>query len=158
VPDPALHPDVAPLGFLLGTWSGEGEGGYPTVDEFRYTEESVFWHGGKPVIGHSQRTWRDDGRASHAESGFWRWAGEGRIELVVAHQNGIVEVSEGVVEGAAITVMSTVMARTSTAKEVSAVGRQIQVEGDELRYTLEMAAVGLPLGFHLRGRLRRIAR
>lgn len=151
-----MHPDIAPLGFLLGTWSGEGDGDYPTVEPFGYTEESVFWHVGKPFIGYTQRTWaRKDGLPSHSESGYWRCSGERRVELVLAHSNGMVEVSEGHVEGATTTLTSTVIARTSTAKDVTALGRQIEVEGDELAYTLEMAAVGVPLGFHLQARLRR---
>jgi THAP4-like, heme-binding beta-barrel domain len=156
-----LHPEVAPLGFLLGSWSGEGEGDYPTVEGFGYREEAVFWHVGKPYLGYNQRTWaRSDGRPSHSETGFWRCGGEGRIELVAAHPNGLVEVSDGrlVPEGPAVAVIameSRVMAGTSTAKDVSGIGRTIPVEGDELSYTLEMAAVGIPLSFHLRARLRR---
>jgi hypothetical protein len=157
VPDPALHPDVAALGFLLGTWSGEGHGDYLTVDPFGYREESVFWHVGKPFIGYGQRTWATkDGRPSHCETGFWRCAGEGRVELVLAHPNGLVEVSEGHRTGTAIALSSTVVAGTSTAKDVSAVSRHIQVDGDELTYRLEMAAVGVPLAFHLGARLRRV--
>jgi len=160
MPDPApgpLHPDVAALGFLLGTWRGDGDGDYPTVEPFGYTEESVFWHVGKPFIGYTQRTWtRTDGRPSHTETGYWRSPAAGRVELVLAHPNGLVEVSEGRCGGAAITLRSTVMARTSTAKEVTALSRQIRVDGDELVYTLEMAAVGVPLGFHLRARLERV--
>ena len=158
----ALHLDVAPLGFLLGTWAGQGEGAYRTIRPFRYTEESVFWHVGKPFIGYSQRTWKaDDGIPSHAESGYWRCPGQGRVELVVAHPNGLVEVAEGSLqldghhEGAVIEMASTVMARTSTAKDVSSLVRRIAVAGDGLEYTLEMAAVGVPLGFHLGARLRR---
>jgi hypothetical protein len=159
MPAPAivpLHPDVAPLGFLLGTWSGDGEGDYPSVEPFGYTEESVFWHVGRPFLGYTQRTWaKKDGRPSHGETGYWRCSGDGGVELVVAHPNGLVEVSEGHCEGAVVTLTSTVMARTSSAKEVTALARQIQVDGDELAYTLEMAAVGLPLGVHLRARLQR---
>jgi hypothetical protein len=152
----SMHPAVAALGFLLGTWSGEGEGTYPTIEPFGFSEESVYWHLGKPFIGYRQRTWRTDGQPSHSESGYWRCPGEGRVELVTAHANGIVEISEGHYEGAVITVESTVMAGTSTAKDVSRVARRITVDGDELSYELDMAAVGIPLDSHLVAGLRRI--
>jgi hypothetical protein len=153
--DDGLHRDVAALGSLLGTWVGHGEGDYPTVEPFGYREETLFWHDGRPFLGYQQRTWRGDGRPSHTESGYWRGAGAGRVELVVALANGMVEVSEGTLRGTALTMTSAVVARTVTAKEVTAVTRRITVDGDELSGHLEMEAVGIPLRFHLRTRLRR---
>jgi THAP4-like, heme-binding beta-barrel domain len=100
VEGPALHPDVAPLSFLLGSWMGEGKGFYSTIEPFEYGEEIRVWHVGKPVLPYAQRTWSlEDGRPLHAETGFWRMGGEDRVELVVAHPNGHAEVAEGTLHG-----------------------------------------------------------
>jgi hypothetical protein len=44
---PPLHPVLQPVSCLLGTWRGEGEGGYPTIQSFKYGEEIKLWHSGK---------------------------------------------------------------------------------------------------------------
>jgi len=153
---PALHPGVAPLEFLLGTWSGEGEGRYTTIEPFRYGEEIRFWHTGKPFVAYSQRTWAlDDGRPMHVETGYWRYSADGRVELVLAHPTGLVEVEEGSLSGTVVTLASTAVVRTSSAKEVTSLARHLAVEGDALTYRLDMAAVGQPDQVHLVATLRR---
>ncbi len=152
-----LHPGVSALAFLVGRWAGEGEGDYPTIESFRYTEEITVSHVGKPFLAYAQRTWSlDDGRPLHAETGYWRCPTPTHVELVVAHPTGVVEVSEGRRTGTAVVLASTTVARTASAKEVGAVVRRIDVDGDRLDYELDMAAVGVPLSFHLRGSLRRV--
>jgi hypothetical protein len=165
-----LHEHVADLAFLLGTWTGEGEGHYPTVAPFRYREELRFWHVGKPFLAFAQRTWaiedEDSDSASsearlprplHGETGYWRVPEPGRVELVVAHPMGIVEVEEGTVDGATVTLSATALASTTTAKSVERLERDFRVAGDVLTYRLRMAAVGQPLLDHLEATLRRQA-
>jgi hypothetical protein len=54
-----------------------------------------------------------------------------------------------------IEVEATVIGRTRSAKEVTAVARSFRIDGDEIRYTVRMAAVGQPLQHHLAASLRR---
>jgi THAP4-like, heme-binding beta-barrel domain len=154
---PTLHPDVEVLAFLLGTWRGEGRGSYPTIESFEYGEEAAFGHVGKPFLSYTQRTWAlGDSRPLHSESGYLRPQPEGRIELVLAQPSGLVEVDEGVVRGGHVDLTSTLVARTSSAKEVTEVRRVLDVDGDVMRYQLDMAAVSQPRQFHLEAELRRV--
>jgi hypothetical protein len=157
---PELHPDVAALAPLLGTWAGDGSGEYPTIASFGYWEEITLGHVGKPFLAYRQRTTaRDDGRPLHAETGYIRMPGPGRIELVIAHPTGITEVTEGAIQidGARITinVATSTIGRTASAKEVTALRRTFRIDGDVLDYDVEMAAVGLPLQHHLAAHLTR---
>jgi len=153
-----LHDAIAPLSFLLGRWAGEGEGSYPTIEPFHYGEEITVSHVGKPFLAYAQRTWSlDDGRPLHAETGYWRCPSPTHVELVVAHPNGLVEVSEGPVTATSVVLSSTTVAATATAKEVTTLVRRITVEEDRLAYALDMAAVGVALCGHLRAVLHRVA-
>jgi hypothetical protein len=154
----AMDDGVAPLSFLLGRWAGEGEGSYPTIEPFRYGEEITLSHVGKPFLAYAQRSWSlDDGRPLHAETGYWRCPSPARVELVVAHPTGVVEVSEGPLSTTSLVLSSTTMAGTGSAKEVTAVLRHITVEEDRLDYQLDMAAVGVSLTGHLRAVLHRVS-
>ncbi len=156
----AVHPDLNELAMLIGTWQGAGHGAYPTIESFDYVEEVTIGHVGKPFLSYSQRTRRagdhpEAGTPLHAESGFWRPAGPGGVELVIAQPSGIVEIDEGTVEGSIIHLTGTTIATTATAKEVRSVERRIEVEGNTLRYELWLGAVGQAHQLHLTATLLR---
>lgn len=158
-----LHDDLKPLAGLIGTWVGEGEGHYPTIETFRYREEISFGHVGKPFVSYRQATVNlGTGMPAHAEAGYLRAIGAGRVELVLAHPTGIAEVAEGTAEtdpdgpSLHIHLESTSVTTTTTAKEVTSIERRIDVLGDTLRYDLYMAAVGQPHQHHLAATLHRV--
>lgn len=157
---PEVHPNVAHLGFLLGTWRGRGSGIYPTIDTFEYLEEVTIGHVGKPFLAYSQKTRHaETDLPLHAESGYLRPVGLDRVEFVVAQPTGIVELHEGefnaTTSGGTIALRSTSTPTTATASEVSQVARSIQVDGDTMTYHLDMAAVGQDFQRHLTAELRR---
>lgn len=156
-PGEPFVPALVPLARFIGTWSGAGVGEYPTIDDFAYTEEIELRPvPGKPMLAYRSTTRAvDGGRVMHGESGWMRIVGDGGIELVISQGPGLVEISEGFVEGGDILLNSTLLAGSSTAKDVTATERRYSVDSDGLHYRIAMAAVGVPLTHHLQARLTR---
>jgi len=155
-----LHPDLAALAPLLGTWVGQGAGEYPTIQPFDYFEEVTFAHVGKPFLAYAQKTKAvADGKPLHAETGYLRVPQPGHLELVLAHPSGITEIEVGTysVTGDLIEMQmsTTAVGLTPTAKEVTGLGRSFRIDGDELSYSVQMSAVGQPLQHHLAAALHR---
>jgi hypothetical protein len=163
VPEPPEpHADLAPLRFLLGRWEGAGVGGYPTIQSFRFGQEITFSHNGKPYLIYVSRSWLlgadgVPGRPLAMETGFWRPQPEGRLEVLLAHPTGITEIYLGEVTGAKIEMATDVVARTDSAKQVSAGHRLYGLVGADLAYAFDMAAVGQPLQPHLSAQLKRVS-
>lgn len=160
-----LHPQLSSVAGLIGTWTGGGHGEYPTIESFAYVETISFGHVGKPFLAYTQRTQAatlgdGGGLPLHAESGFWRFPPEGRVEMVLSHPTGINELDAGTIsvepDGTiVIDVASTSIGLSSTAKSVTAVERTFRLHNDTIEYTVRMAAVGQPLQHHLAAELHR---
>jgi hypothetical protein len=152
---PPLHADLEPLAFLLGSWSGEGEGEYPGVERFRFREDLAFDHVGDPFLLLTESSWTLDGEPLHFERGTLRPVGPGRIDLALAHPIGVAEVAEGTIEGTDLVLRSTAIVRTPTGSPVTEIERRYRVDRDVLSYELDMATDRVARTFHVRATLRR---
>jgi hypothetical protein len=153
---------ATPLDVLVGTWAGTGRGFYPTIEAFSYIEQVTFAAvAGKPFLAYQQRTRHaTEDRPLHAESGYWRWVGDGAAaEVILAHPTGIAEILEGPItaidDGIELVLSSRTVSLSGTAKAVQETRRTFVVAGDELRYRVQMGAMGQPLQDHLEALLRR---
>ena len=140
---------VRPFAWLLGTWRGEGVGGYPSLEkDFRYGEEITFGCPGKPLLTFTSRSWAlDDGRPLSLQTGFWRPTSATEVEVVLTIASGLVEILYGTLiddpTGVHVEMTSDVIAHTATAKDVTVDKRMYAVRGGKLMYAQEMAAVGM---------------
>jgi hypothetical protein len=148
--------------FLVGRWEGAGVVGYPTIESVNFGQEITFGQNGKPFLSYVSRTWSlgEDGaigRPLASETGYWRPQPGGALEVLLVHPTGISEIYIGEVSGTKIELATDAVARTASAKEVTA-GKRLYglVEGD-LAYAFDMAAVGQPLQPHVSARLKRVA-
>jgi len=160
-----LHPDAAPIAWLLGTWRGNGHGDYPTIEPFQFGQELIFTHDGRPFFHYFSRSWiiepetGEKLRESALETGFVRSRmtepGKATLEWVMTHSTGIVEIWVGEAADGKIDVATDAVGRTETAQEYNA-GKRLygNVEGD-LLYAFDMAAMGQPLQPHIWARLQR---
>ena len=162
---PDLHPQLAPIAWLVGTWQGAGVGGYPGSGDFQFGQELVIEHDERPILFHDSRTWLIDsatgepGRALASERGFWRLPvpdPDGEVELVLAHGSGVVEIWLGRVTRLSVELATDVVVRTASAKEITGGHRQYGLVDGDLLWSYDMAAEGQPLQPHLSARLRRM--
>jgi hypothetical protein len=157
-----LHPNLAPLRFLLGRWEGAGVVGYPTIESANFGQEISFSHNGKPFLIYTSRTWLIEpdgtiGRPLAMEAGFWRPQDDGGLEVVLAHPTGITEIYLGQITGTKIEMATDAVVRTETAKEVNAGKRLYGLIGTDLGWAYDMAAVGQPLQSHVSAQLKRVS-
>lgn len=157
-----IHPDVAPLAWLIGTWRGNGHGDYPTIEGFQFGQEAIFQQDGRPFIHYMSRSWIVDEegtfvREAAQETGFIRCLPERKLELTLAHASGFAEIWYGEMhpERPSFEIVTDAVVRTATAKEVAGGQRLYGYVEGALMWTYDMAAVGQPLQPHLWARLER---
>jgi hypothetical protein len=157
-----LHPDCGPIAWMLGTWRGNGHGDYPTIEPYEFGQELVFQQDGRPFLHYFSRAWILDAegnkvREAAQETGFVRCLPEGKIEMVLSHNTGFVEVWHGELhpDQPRFEIVTDAIARTGTAKDYSA-GKRLYgyVEGD-LLYAYDMAAMGQEIQPHTWAQLQR---
>ncbi|GAA1351266.1 FABP family protein [Falsarthrobacter nasiphocae] len=71
-----LTPELVPLSWLLGTWSGEGRLGAGNEGDERIRQQVTFSQDGLPFLRYEARSWLVDGegrqiRPLTSEAGFW---------------------------------------------------------------------------------------
>ena len=155
-----LHPECAPVAWLLGTWHGNGHGDYPTIERFQFGQECVFSQDGRPFLHYLSRSWIIDEqgekvRDAALESGFLRPSADGSLEWLLTHHTGFAEVWYGAAEGARIEVSTDAVVRTRTAKEYTGGTRMYGLVEGDLLWAFDMAAMRQPLQPHLWARLVR---
>jgi len=155
-----LHPECVKVAWLLGTWHGNGEGDYPTIEKFQFAQELIFTHDGRPFFHYMSKATVIDAegnkvRDAAIETGFLRPKADGSVEFVLAHNTGFVEIYLGEAEGGKLELSTDAVVRTSTAKEYVG-GHRLYglVEGD-LWFAYDMAAMEQELQPHLWGKLVR---
>ncbi len=159
--DPTIHPDIAPLAWLVGRWEGAGVVGYPTIESANFGQELVVTHDERPFLRWESTTWiLDDAgnkvRPSGTELGFWRPGGEGEAELLLAHPTGIVEMYYGTVEPGRIELQTDGIIRSPQAKEYSSAKRMYGLVKSNLMWVMDMTAAGQPMSSHVSAELKRV--
>lgn len=154
----SLHPGLATVAGLIGSWRGEGAGEYPTINSFNYTEEVTITDLGKPFLHYVQRTLSVTGTPMHTETGYFRVIDGTTVEFVLAQPTGQTELAEGTLTAAADGFTCSLASRvvnSASAKQVDATERRIELAGDVLTTQFSMAAVGVPMTHHLSSVLHR---
>ncbi|MDO5737232.1 MAG: FABP family protein [Propionibacteriaceae bacterium] len=156
----SMHPSIAHLARLVGTWRGDAHGEYPTIKSFEYVDQWEFIDVGRPFLLFVERTWNADGAPMHTETGYLRAPSPETLEIIAAIPTGQSELGTGTCTASEHTLSLTTDAEVRTApsaKQVDRIVRRYELQGDELTYEMDMSAVGQGLTLHLQSRMTRQA-
>lgn len=167
-----LAPEVYPLAWLVGGWSGRGFIEYPNIPRTEFRADTVFTHDGGPYVIYSSTFTvigpdGEDGAIWSSEQGYWRVApvvpegfdlteNQHPIELVVADASGSVALYLGVVGNGKIEIATDLMARTASAPDIGGSSRLYGNVAGDLLFAIDIAAFGNELQTYASGRLSRV--
>jgi hypothetical protein len=167
VSTPALHLDLLPVAWLVGTWRGNGfvverehaDGG--GVVEVPVELELTFRHTGSAVLGYAVRITRH-GVEEDGEVGWWRIRPDAEdltrvhLEVLLAHPTGVVEVYVGEAAEATVHLATDLVAHTETGVPVAAARRQYGIRSNTLVFVIDEATGADGLQSRLSGQLERV--
>lgn len=161
---PDLHPGLLALLPLVGVWEGEGEADTDDRGEHRFGQQIVVSHDGENYLSWSSRCWTYDSggavdAAAYRETGFWRISEDDRIEFLVAHASGVIEMYYGSPITQSAWEMSTdvVLASPTGPSRGGAKRMYGIVEGGDLGWVEERVHPERGLVPHMSARLHRVA-
>lgn len=167
-----LAPELYPLAWLVGTWSGRGYIEYPDIARTEFRSDVSFEHDGGPYLiyrctftaigldGEDTAVWS-------SEQGYWRVPpvapegfdlaeGQHPVEVLVADASGSVALYLGVVGAGKIQVATDLMARTASAPDIGGASRLYGSVAGELMFAFDIAAFGNDLQSYASGRMSRL--
>lgn len=176
-----LAPEVYPLAWLVGTWSGRGVIDHPATGRKEFSQRLTFDHDGGPYL-RFESTLRvaDPGRSTVAddeasgsgadgtvwstETGYWRVSPERPegleadrhpLEVIVADAAGRMTLYVGAAGNGRVDLASDAMARTGSSADVRASKRMYGLVEGRLMWVEELAAFGEPLRNYASAELNR---
>ena len=126
------------LAFLVGEWSGQGDGTWPSSGPFSFREQMSFEDGGGgpdfAFLAFAQHAWDpESGDTFHRERGFWTAEGSS-VAVTLAHPIGVTEVAEGTIEDGVLSLKATRLTRAASGLPVTAYERRYEISDDKLTY------------------------
>ena len=167
-----LAPEVYPLAWLVGAWSGRGVIEYPGIPRTEFRQDASFDHDGGPYLIYRATITTlgedgEDGTIWSSEQGYWRVppvAPEGvdltdaqhPVELLLADASGSLALYVGAVGKGKIELGTDLMARSATAPDVGGATRLYGNVGGELLFAYDLAGFGNELQSYASGRMVRV--
>ncbi|MEU5834304.1 FABP family protein [Streptomyces diacarni] len=165
-----LHPDLVPLAFLLGNWTGagvaaldEGQSEGQSEKKCNFGQEVTFTHDGRDFLEYFSHTWELDGegkkvRPLETETGYWRIDRDRRVEVVMIRDQGIAEVWYGELadKKPQIDLATDAVARTEAAGEYSGGKRLYGYVNGDLMWVGEKATPQTPLHPYMSAQLKKV--